>query len=260
MRHVALHDSSETWRDLIREVDSRPLHERFAVVVSGAPNPALGSGRVEDLILRGYSLDHEAASADVVMLVPMPTGILLLASDVPEAGVRGSDAPAPTPRFRSYCVVLDARAEDPEEPEAPVSADEVWTLDDYIESRGTAEFVMELVAGRGIELVHIVNAKSGVDLLPTLRSGFPRLKVVVEVSDEMGGGATFATYATSRYGNLVDAFIVKDPKFTKQLTDCHITSSRIRLMSEPRCEPVRSGFTPSAVEGLYGELIASRVS
>ncbi len=35
------------------------------------------------------------------------------------------------------------------------------------------EFVTEVIAGRGVDVVHIVTSKSAVDMIPTLRYSYP---------------------------------------------------------------------------------------
>ena len=65
---------------------------------------------------------------------------------------------------------------------------------------------MEFIGSREIDVVQVVNARLGVDLVPTLRSAYPSVRVVVDVDGESAPGRVWLTYITSRYGNVVDAF------------------------------------------------------
>ena len=67
---------------------------------------------------------------------------------------------------------------------------------------------MELIATRSIDVVHIVNARLGFDLIPALKLAYPPVQVVVQFHGEEPDGGDPIRYVASRYDNLVDAYSV----------------------------------------------------
>jgi hypothetical protein len=252
MRHVAANDSSETWERLLSEVDKSAAVDRFAVKITGRSKSPEISSRIEKIISCGYSIENAAESGDVLTLIPRPSGVLFLVSEL--ASVDTSRFSGPSRHFRTYCVAPDMSSEGMQHLPS-VAIDEIWAPGDYMGSRGVTEFVVELIANRGIDVVHIVASKSGVDMIPTLRYCYPGLRFIVEIVDGSAQSEVFVSYVSCRYGNIVDAFISPSAEVAQKLKDLHVTSSKVWTPAETEAHD--ASFAMNFIEGLYGQLIVS---
>jgi hypothetical protein len=252
MRRVAANDSSETWERLLSELDQSAAVDSFAVKITGRSRSLEISRRIESIIRRGYSIENAAESGDVLTLVPRPSGVLFLVSEL--TSVDSARSYGQSRHFRTYCVALDMSSESMQRLHS-VATDEIWAPGDFMGSRGVTEFVVELIASRGIDVVHIVTSKSGVDMIPTLRYCYPGLRFIVEIGDGSAQGDVFVSYVSCRYGNIVDAFISPSTEVAQKLKELHVTSSKIWTRAETETDDLSFGM--SFIEGLYGQLIVS---
>ena len=108
---------------------------------------------------------------------------------------------------------------------------------------------MDFIATRGIDVVHIVNARLGFDLIPALKLAYPPVQVVVQFQGEEPDEGDFIRYVTSRYDNLVDAYSVTNRDAAPLLHDNWVSPRKIHVI------PQRTG---DAHRALYGALVASR--
>ena len=84
--------------------------------------------------------------------------------------------------------------------------EEVWPLPDLMPGRHFASCLLDLVRAREVSLVHISNARLGLDLLPAL-SRLPRPPAsVVQLHEAREDG--LSRYAATRYDSLIDAYSV----------------------------------------------------
>jgi hypothetical protein len=252
MRHVAANDSSETWERLLSEVDQSAAVDRFAVKITGRSKSPEISRRIEKIISRGYSIENAAEGGDVLTLVPRPSGILFLVSELTSA--ESFLFHNQSRHFRTYCVAPDLSSDSMQRLPS-VSTDEFWTPGDFMGSRGGTEFVVELIANRGIDVVHIVTSKSGVDMIPTLHYCYPGLRFIVEIVDGSAQSEVFVSYVSCRYGNIVDAFLSPSAEVAQRLKGLHVTSSKVLTQAETEAHDL--SFAMSFIEGLYGQLIVS---
>jgi hypothetical protein len=112
---------------------------------------------------------------------------------------------------------------------ASLCAGESWHLDAFVRRGGWAEFIMEFVASREIDVVQVVTARLGVDLVPTLRAAYPSISVVADVDGGDAEGRAWLDYATSRYGNVIDAFCTPQSGVVEELRQAGVSASRIHL-------------------------------
>ena len=117
-----------------------------------------------------------------------------------------------------------------------------------------AEFVVEFIASREIDLVQVVNARLGVDLVPTLRSAYPSVRVVVDVDGASAPGRVWLTYLTSRYGNGVDAFFAWQEQDVARLEAALVSPTRVVHLGADLED--RDKAAAALHEELYGRLIA----
>src|SRR3954452_10341540 len=87
-------------------------------------------------------------------------------------------------------------------------AEEVWVLHDVMAGDDMPEFILGFVESRGVEIVHIMNSRLGIDLLPDLATLKPPPATVVQLHAEEPGHGGYVSYAGARYAGLVDRFSV----------------------------------------------------
>jgi hypothetical protein len=251
-RRISLADADTTWRELFEEIDRLPPEDRFIIHLAEGAGAESRTDRVGAVISRGYSLGC-AGSPGPARLVPRPSGVLYIVSPLERPDdVPGWIAHVPAATFRQHLFALHA----PDETFAQLAsqcAGESWHLDAFAQQDGLAEFAMELIGSRGIDLVHVVNARFGVDLVPALRSAYPATRVVVDVSGGSAQGQAWLRYVTSRYGNVIDAFCAEAPDAVAQLEAARVPPSRIRVLEVERGE---AGVAAVHAE-VWGRLIAA---
>jgi 3-keto-L-gulonate-6-phosphate decarboxylase len=117
---------------------------------------------------------------------------------------------------------------------------------------------MEFMGNRQIDVVQVVNAKVGVDLVPTLRAAYPRSRVVVDVGADDATGQVWLTYVTSRYGNVIDVYCASGPDDPARLEAALVSPSHIRLLAADLER--HDEAAAAAHEDVYGRLIAAQVT
>jgi glycosyltransferase involved in cell wall biosynthesis len=130
-------------------------------------------------------------------------------------------------------------------------AKEVWPLPEMMAGDQFPLFILNFIASRGIQLVHVMNSRLGFDLLPDLRALPTPPSVVVQLHVEESDRSGYVRYVTTRYGNLVDAFSVT----SQQLAD-----AIVRDYDVPRgkCNVIYTGvdaaseFSPKRVTPISG--------
>jgi hypothetical protein len=250
-RRISLADPARAWKELLEEIELLDVADRFDVEISGEAADDARNARIGSVISRGFSLQ----TADPVVLVPRPSGVLYLVSPLGPDDIPTWISHVPAGHFRQHLLVLDA-ADETFARLAATCAGESWHLDAFAQRSGAAELVMELVGSRPIDLVQVVQARLGVDLVPTLNAAYPATRVVVDVRSESAPGQVWLTYVTSRYGNVIDAFCAWRAVDVANLEKAGIANSRISLVPSEQDGP---GETLAAAthEQMYGQLIAA---
>ena len=92
------------------------------------------------------------------------------------------------------------------------------------------EFILGFVESRGVEVVHIMNSRLGIDLLPDLATlPRPPATVVQLHAEEPGHGGYVPLRGRALRGNLVDCFSVTSDHLAATLRDattCRRSASR----------------------------------
>jgi hypothetical protein len=256
-RRIPFAAPDASWTELVEEIDRLAPTMRFAVELTGEASDAVRVARVGDLIWRGYSA-RSADRADWAVLQPRPSGVLSIVSPLPTASELPPWISRVHPgRFRQHVLVLDA-SEGAFASLASSCTGESWHLDAFLPPREWAEFIVEFTGSREIDLVQVVAARLGVDLVPALRSAYPAIRVVVDVAGEDAFRNEWSTYVRSRYGNVVDAFCVGQSDIAAQLERARVPSSRIHLVGDD--EGGQAEAVAARHEGVYGRLIATAVT
>jgi hypothetical protein len=181
-----------------------------------------------------------------------PAGVLYIVSPWPASGeLPRWISHIPTPQFRQHLLAVDVSDATFGEL-ASLCAGESWHLNAFVRRGGWAEFVVEFIASRQIDLVQVVTARLGVDLAPTLRAAYPSLGLVVDVDGEGAEGRVWLDYATSRYGNVVDAFCTPRPGIAEDLRRAGVSASRVHLW-EPHGQGPEEGAA-AIHRDVYGQL------
>ena len=206
--------------------------------------------RVASLVAAGYSLRSDLTGA--VILAPEPSGILYLAEWMTMRGAEKGSLDwfrqISGAQFRRF-LVTTAEGDDRMFAECAGLADEAWCLPKLMGREAVPQFVMEFIATRGIDVVHIVNARLGFDLIPALKLAYPPVQVVVQFHGEEPDGGDSIRYVASRYDNLVDAYSVTSRDTAQRLHDNWVSPRKIHGFVD---------HTGDAHRSLYGALVASR--
>jgi hypothetical protein len=257
-RTIDLAEPDSAWAELLNAIDLLAAEDRFEVRVTGLDGGGPAGDRVGQIIARGYSAGPREA-ADGAVLAPSPAGVLFVVSDLGGAA-RPPEwlAGLPPESFRQYLLAVDMSAEN----FAALSSEfpgESWHLDEFLAEGSLAEFVMEFMASRQIDLVHVVNSRLGFDLLPFIRTSYPRTRVTADVGSRGAYDQVLMTYVTTRYGNVVDGFCASTSETADQLAATYISSSRVVLMP-----PVEGTSGPAAVaqahQSVFGRLLAALIA
>jgi hypothetical protein len=252
-RRISLAAPGPTWSEFLQEIDLLVGGDRFGVQLSDTSESQLMTDRVGEVVSRGYSL-RSLGQSDPVELVTRPSGVLYIVSPSGTAG----DIPSwishvPSGHFRQYLLAVDA-SDDDFVRLSSACAGESWHLDSFVPPALRAEFVVEFIGSREIDLVQVVNARLGVDLVPTVRAAYPSVRVVVDVDGESAQGRVWLTYLTSRYGNVVDAFFAWQADDIARLQAALVSPTRVVHLG---AGPENRGEAAAALhEELYGRLIA----
>jgi hypothetical protein len=141
---------------------------------------------------------------------------------------------------------------------ASLCAGESWHLNAFVRRGGWAEFIVEFIASREIDVVQVISARVGVDLAPTLRAAYPSISVVVDVDGEDAEDRAWLDYATSRYGNVIDAFCTPQPRAVEELRHAGVSASRIHLWGSDDQGPDEAAAAMH--RDVYGHLLAHSVN
>jgi hypothetical protein len=256
-RRIPLSLSATEWAELLEEIDQLAAEHRFSVALFEGAAGAGRTDRIGDLISRGYSWGQAEPSGSPI-LVPQPAGVLYLVSPLRETDdIPTWIAHVPALHFRQHLLAMDI-AEEAYAHLASLCAGESWDLDAFMRRGAWAEFIVEFIASREIDLVQVIAARLGVDLAPALRAAYPSIRVVVDVDGEDAAAHTWLTYATSRYGNVIDAFCAPQPATTERLRQEGVSASRVHLWGAGPEEGDRAGA--AIHREVYGRLLATSVN
>jgi glycosyltransferase involved in cell wall biosynthesis len=122
-------------------------------------------------------------------------------------------------------------------------ADEVWPLPDLMPGSEYPRFLLDLVATRGVELVHASNARLPLALLPDLAALAAPPRVVLQLHEAREDG--LSRYAAARYDSLIDAYSVVSPAIAALLDRHRVSPAKVRHI--PLGIDVHGRFDPAAV-------------
>jgi hypothetical protein len=159
-----------------------------------------------------------------------PIGVLWIVGD------RGSAEGAtlrwlrllPGEQFHKHVLVLTSEVS--LEPSESPSDAELWMLPDFIASDQVAQFIVEFIASRTIEIVDIIGSRTGSDLVPSIKEAFPGMKVVAGDLSALEPGVDLLQYIASHYGNVFDRFIVETEGQGRELQRNHISPSKMEFV------------------------------
>jgi hypothetical protein len=159
-------------------------------------------------------------------------------------------------RLRQHVLALDVSRETFRNL-ASLCSGECWHLDAFVRREGWAEFIVEFIASREIDIVQVLTARLGVDLAPTLRAAYPSIGVVVDVDGAQAEERAWLDYVTSRYGNVIDAFCTTRPEVAEFLGRVGVSASRVHRWESS--DAGRDAAAAAMHRDVYGYLLASSV-
>ena len=247
-RDIPLSLPGEEWAAFLEEIDQLAPEDRFRCSVSDPVGSPLATVRLGELMARGYSWGERGAE-----LVPLPAGVLYIVSPLGADEADGATwiGHVPSRNFRQHVVAFDtsdaafARL-------SSACGGESWHLDAVMQRGGWAEFIVEFIASREIDVIQVVTAPFGVDLVPAVRAAYPPVQVVVDAGGDGPSGQAWVTYVTSRYGNVIDAFCTPQPVVAASLQAMGVSASRIHVWRADQGD--ESGAAHHA--HVYGQLLA----
>jgi len=187
--------------------------------------------RTAELIANGYSVAE--CTPDDVLVVREPARILYLA---PWLTIGGSDKGTvdwfrqiTTQMFRRY-LMTTVVSDNALFPEGAALADEAWCLPEMVSRQQMPELIMEFIATRGVDIVHVMNSRLGFDLIPTIKAAFPGVLVVVQLHAEEQDQSGYTRYVASRYDNLIDAYSVVSEDMRERLGNHHVSPSKVHVI------------------------------
>ncbi len=145
---------------------------------------------------------------------------------------------------------------------------ESWSLPDLVDGPAMPEVVLDVIATRGIEVLHVMNSRLGFELLPDLAS-LPRPpKVVVQLHVEEQDRSGYVRLVCTRYGNLVDAFSVTSDHLAAAVEGYDVPRAKIHVIrtgvdAEEEFSPATAtpvaGLEPGLTHVLYpGRLVEQK--
>src|SRR3954453_2613367 len=126
-------------------------------------------------------------------------------------------------------------------------AEEVWVLPDVMPGDDMPAFILGFVESRGVEVVHIMNSRLGIDLLPDLATLKRPPATVVQLHAEEPGHGGYVSYAGARCAGLADRFSRVSEPLGGVLHERH-GAPRERIEVIRLGADARGAFDPARVE------------
>ncbi|MDA8357211.1 MAG: glycosyltransferase family A protein [Actinomycetota bacterium] len=92
---------------------------------------------------------------------------------------------------------------------------ELWTEQDFVVRGGVAQFLVEFIASRRVDVLHLHSGRASADLLPAICRAFPDLEIVASARFDGGRLDPFTEYLHLRYAGLISGYLVG----TRSVTD-----------------------------------------
>jgi glycosyltransferase involved in cell wall biosynthesis len=127
-------------------------------------------------------------------------------------------------------------------------AEEIWNLPDLMPGAAFPDFILGFIESREVQLVHLMNARLGFDLLPDMTCLPEPPAVVAQLHAEEPNQTGYVRYVARRYGNLIDAFSVVSEDLKNTMVGYEIPPSRIEVIYLG--VDSKGEFDPSAVDPL----------
>jgi hypothetical protein len=163
------------------------------------------------------------------------TPILFLApwvdEGIPDAAVVRWFASLDRDRWASSLITTQPSANS-QLPQVEPCAEEIWDLPDLMPGEAFPGFILGFIESRAVELVHIMDARLAFDLLPDIACLPHPPAIVAQLHDLEPGQPSYLTYATRRYGNLVDAFSVTNEDLKRSVVEQEIPPSRVEVIPQ----------------------------
>ena len=109
-------------------------------------------------------------------------------------------------------------------------AEEIWVLPDLMTAEHMPRFILDFVASRDIQVVHLMNSRLGFDLLPDMTCLPSPPAVVVQLHVEEPDRSGYVRYVTTRYGNLVDRFSIASKHLAVAVQDYGVSADRTKVI------------------------------
>ena len=109
-------------------------------------------------------------------------------------------------------------------------AEEIWVLPDLMSAEEMPEFILDFIVAREIEVIHLMNARLGFDLLPDITCLPQPPGIVVQLHVEEADRSGYVRYVTSRFGNLVGRFSVTSENLAAAVEGYGIPADKIEVV------------------------------
>jgi glycosyltransferase involved in cell wall biosynthesis len=127
-------------------------------------------------------------------------------------------------------------------------AEELWELPQLLPGGWFPGFLLSFIHSRRIEILHIMNAQVGFELLPDIAALPDRPRIVVQLHGEEPNHDGYVRYVTTRFGNLVDAFSITTALLNPRLDEYEVPRSKRRLI--PIGVDAEHEFSPARIRAV----------
>jgi glycosyltransferase involved in cell wall biosynthesis len=112
--------------------------------------------------------------------------------------------------------------------EARPFVQEAWDLPSLMAGSAMPQFLLDFVTTRSIDVIHIMNSQLGLEMIPDFTRLSPQPQIVVQFHVEEEKRDGYVGHFATRYGNLVDLFMVSTSSLQRVMTnDYSIPSNKI---------------------------------
>lgn len=115
-------------------------------------------------------------------------------------------------------------------PELAPFADEVWVLPEMMTGAEFVPFVLGFIESRGVQILHVMNARIGFDLLVDLQSLPDPPATVVQLHAEEADRSGYVQYVANRYDAIVDAYSLVSRHLADSMLDYELSVEKLRVI------------------------------
>ncbi len=115
-------------------------------------------------------------------------------------------------------------------PDLAPYADEIWTLPELMAGAEFVPFILGFIESRGVQILHVMNARIGFDLLVDIQSLPDPPATVVQLHAEEADRSGYVQYVANRYDAIVDAYSLVSQHLADSMRDYEVGAEKLRVL------------------------------